>query len=66
MVLTIRTLPKLGYSATDTEFISSVFTTWGIKFNTIITSISNGLIVSLIANMVKDYTEFGCFSWQVQ
>lgn len=57
MVLTIRTLPKLGYSATDTEFISSVFTTWGIKFNTIITSISNGLIVSLIPNMVKDYTE---------
>lgn len=57
MVLTIRTLPKLGFSAMDTEFISSVFTTWGIKFNTIITSISTGLIISLIPNMVKDYTE---------
>jgi len=57
MILVIRTLPKLGFSATDTEFISSVFTTWGIKFNTIITSISTGLIVSLIPNMVKDYTE---------
>lgn len=57
MVLVIRTLPKLGFSAVDTEFISSVFTTWGIKFNTIITSISTGLIVSLIPNMVKDYTE---------
>lgn len=57
MVLVIRTLPKLGFSATDTEFISSVFTTWGVKFNTIITSISTGLIVSLIPNMVKDYTE---------
>ena len=57
MVLVIRTLPKLGFAATDTEFISSVFTTWGVKFNTIITSISTGLIVSLIPNMVKDYTE---------
>lgn len=57
MVLVIRTLPKLGFSAIDTEFISSVFTTWGVKFNTIITSISTGLIISLIPNMVKDYTE---------
>lgn len=57
MILVIRTLPKLGFSAVDTEFITSVFTTWGIKFNTIITSISTGLIVSLIPNMVKDYTE---------
>lgn len=57
MILVIRTLPKLGISGTDTEFISSVFTTWGVKFSTIITSISTGLIVSLIPNMVKDYTE---------
>ena len=57
MILIIRTLPKVGFSATDTEFISSVFTTWGVKFNTIITSIPSGLIISLIPNMVKDYTE---------
>ena len=57
MVLVIRTLPKLGFTAMNTEFISSVFTTWGVKFNTIITSISTGLIISLIPNMVKDYTE---------
>ncbi len=57
MVLVIRTLPKLSFTATNTEFISSVFTTWGVKFNTIITSISTGLIVSLIPNMVKDYTQ---------
>ncbi len=57
MILVIRTLPKLGFSAKDTEFISSVFTTWGVKFNTIITSVSTGLIVSLIPHMVKDYTE---------
>jgi len=57
MILMIKTLPKLGFSAVDTEYISSVFTTWGVKFNTIVTSIPNGLIISLIPNMVKDYTE---------
>ena len=57
MVLIIRTLPKLGFSAIDTEFIGSVFTTWGVKINTIITSIASGLIISLIPNMVKDYNE---------
>ena len=57
MVLVIRTLPKLGFSAFDTEFISSVFTTWGIKFNTIVSSVSTGLIISLIPHMVKSYTE---------
>lgn len=57
MLFIIKTLPKLGFSAVDTEFISSVFTTWGVKFNTIILSIPNGLIISLIPNLVKDYTE---------
>ena len=57
MVLIIRHLPKLGFSAMDTEFITSVFTTWGVKFVTILTSISTGLVISLIPNMVKDFTE---------
>ncbi len=57
MVLIIKTLPKLGFTATNTEFIGSVFTTWGVKINTIITSIASGLIISLIPNMVKDYNE---------
>jgi len=57
MVLIIRNLPKLGYTAMDTEFITSVFTTWGVKFVTILTSISTGLVISLIPNMVKDFTE---------
>ncbi len=57
MVLIIKTLPKLGFSAADTEFVGSVFTTWGVKINTIITSIASGLIISLIPNMVKDYNE---------
>ena len=57
MVLLIKTLPKLGFSAATTEFVGSVFTTWGVKINTIITSIANGLIISLIPNMVKDFNE---------
>ena len=57
MVLVIKTLPRIGFSAADTEFIGSVFTTWGVKINTIITSIASGLIISLIPNMVKDYNE---------
>ena len=57
MILIIKTLPKLGFSAIDTEYIGSVFTTWGVKINTIITSIASGLIISLIPNMVKDYNE---------
>ena len=57
MVLIIKTLPKLGFTAANTEFIGSVFTTWGVKINTIITSIASGLIISLIPNMVKDYNE---------
>ena len=57
MVLLIKTLPKLGFTAANTEFIGSVFTTWGVKINTIILSIANGLIISLIPNMVKDYNE---------
>ena len=57
MVLVIKTLPKLGYTASSTEFIGSVFTTWGVKINTIITSIATGLIISLIPNMVAYYNE---------
>jgi len=57
MIFINKTLPHLGFNAVDTEFISSVFTTWGAKFNTILLSIPNGLIISLIPNLVKDYTE---------
>lgn len=56
MILVLKTLPKLGFGAADTEFVSSVFTTWGTKFNAIITAVSTGLIVSLIPHIVSDYT----------
>ncbi len=57
MVLILRFLPRLGFSGSDTEFISSVFTTWGTKFNAIITAVSTGLIVSLIPHIVSDFTK---------
>ena len=57
MILIIRTLPQLGFSAMDTEFIGSVFTTWGAKFDTIIISIQTGIIISLIPCIVKNYVE---------
>ena len=57
MILVLRTLPKLGISATDTEFISSVFTTWGVKLNNIILAIITGLTTSLIPNIVSSFTK---------
>ncbi len=57
MILVLKTLPKLGFSAADTEFVSSVLTTWGTKFNAIITAVSTGLIVSLIPHIVSDFTK---------
>ena len=57
LYLVINTLPKLGFTATVTEYIGSVFNTWGIKFNAIITALSTGLIISLIPNIVKSYNE---------
>lgn len=57
MVLVLRTLPGLGFTGKETEFISSVMTTWGTKFNAIITAVSTGLIVSLIPHIVSDHTK---------
>ena len=57
MILVLKFLPRLGFSGQETEFISSVFTTWGTKFNAIITAVSTGLIVSLIPHIVSDYTK---------
>ena len=62
MVLIIKTLPHLGFSADTTEYIGSVFTTWSVKIDTIITSIANGLIISLIPNMVKQFHEKNAYS----
>lgn len=57
MILMLRTLPKLDYIGKDVETISSVFTTWGPKINSIVIAIANGLIISLIPHIVSLYVE---------
>jgi len=57
MILVLRTLPNLGYTGPDVETISSVFTTWGPKFNAILIAIANGLIISLIPHIVSLYVK---------
>lgn len=57
MVLILRTLPKFNYTGLEVETISSVFTTWGPKINSIVLAISQGLIISLIPHIVSLYVK---------
>lgn len=57
MILVIKGLNNIGYPATDIETISSIFTTWGSKLVSIVTSIATGLVVSLIPSIVAAYTK---------
>lgn len=57
MVLMIRGLDNLGYSAADIETISSIFTTWGSKLISIVNSFATGLVISLIPSLVAAYTK---------
>lgn len=56
MVLILRTLDHLGYTAFDAEFITSVISTWGSKLCMIVNSIAMGMTVSLIPSIVEAYT----------
>ena len=56
MMLLLRGLGSLGYSGVDSEFVASVITTWGDKFNVLINSFAVGIIISLIPNLVSSYT----------
>lgn len=51
LILLMRGLKFLDYPDLATETISSVFTTWGHKLNTIVTSIATGVAVSLIPSI---------------
>ncbi len=53
---TVRTLVDLGISVTDAEITLSVITTWGSKLNMIILSITFGLAMSIIPNIVRSAT----------
>lgn len=57
MILMLRTLPNFNYEGSDIETISSVFTTWGPKINSIVIAIANGLIISLIPHIVSLYVK---------
>lgn len=47
----VQTLVKLNYSAVDAELIQSIVTTWGIKLNMIVISISLGITVSIVPHI---------------
>lgn len=56
MVLVLRTLTHLGFSASDVEFITSVISTWGSKISMIVNSIAIGMTVTLIPEIVTAFT----------
>lgn len=53
MILMVRCLKNLGYSAADVETISSIFTTWGNKLLSIVKAFATGLTISLIPSLVS-------------
>lgn len=56
MTTVVKTLgDNLGYTTKDAETIMSIISTWGNKFNMIITSVSTGVIVSLIPNLTASF-----------
>ena len=55
MVLILRTLNYLGFSASDVEFIASVISTWGGKIAMIVNAIASGMSYALIPMIVSSY-----------
>lgn len=53
MVLVLRTLDNLGFSASDVEFITSIISTWGSKICMIVNSIAMGMTITLIPSIVE-------------
>lgn len=58
MFTIIKTLVNnIGMNAKDAEYIMSCISTWGAKLNIIVTSISSGIVVSLLPNITSDFTK---------
>ncbi len=57
MVLIIRTLNYLGYSAVNVEMITSSIVTYAPKINMIISSLATGMSVSLIPTIVSSFVK---------
>lgn len=56
MTTVVKTLgDNLGYTTKDAETVMSIISTWGSKFNMIISSVSTGVIVSLIPNLTASF-----------
>lgn len=55
MLLVLRTLNFLNFSAEDVEFVASVISTWGGKISMIVNSIAMGLTTSLLPTIVSAY-----------
>ncbi len=56
MILILRTMDFLGYSANNVEFIATGMSTWAMKISIVVTSIGLGLSSSLIPHMVESFT----------
>lgn len=52
----VKGLVGLGYNVNDAENVLSIITTWGSKLNMIILSITIGLTISIIPNIVRSAT----------
>lgn len=62
MTLIIKGLYNIGFTASESELIASIISTWGVKICMIINSLAIGLSASLIPHIVdsnvrKDYKE---------
>ena len=58
MILISRTMNDiLKMSASATESVVSIFTTWGVKLNNILLAVITGLTTSLIPSIVSSYTK---------
>ena len=55
MILILRTLNHLGFSAEDVEFITSIISTWGGKIAMIVNAIASGMSYALIPMIVSSY-----------
>ena len=56
MIILLRVMDYLGFSASEVEFISTGIGTWAAKIFIIITSVGLGMATSLVPNMVESFT----------
>ncbi len=52
-----KTMVNLGYLITDAEAVTSIISTWGTKLDSVVYSISVGIIISMIPNINSSYAK---------